>query len=58
MRTEFYNQWASAVHHSEGKQLKAEIFEIDELPTASSSSDKQKAASGSEKAIAIDKHLP
>jgi len=33
-RQEFYNQWAASVHHSGGKQQMAEIFEIEEIPSA------------------------
>jgi len=57
LRTEFYNQWAASVHHSGGKQLKAEIFEIEELPSAGSSADKSKG-SGIDKTFVNDKHLP
>ncbi|CDW83098.1 protein kinase domain containing protein [Stylonychia lemnae] len=56
LRTEFYNQWAASVHHSGGKQLKAEIFEIEELPNPGQA-DKAKGA-GADKAFVNDKHLP
>jgi hypothetical protein len=56
MRTEFYNQWAASVHHSGGKQQRAEIFEIDEIPQASQSSQSDKAPK--EKNFVYDKHLP
>lgn len=55
MRTEFYNQWASSVHHSGGKQLKAEIFEIDDIPSSGAG---DKGGASKDKTFVNDKHLP
>lgn len=46
------------MHHSGGKQLKAEIFEIDDMPSASGSGSGEKKSSTADKAFAYDKHLP
>jgi hypothetical protein len=44
------------VHHSGGKQLKAEIFEIDDIPSSNGSNDK--SSSKGDKTFVNDKHLP
>lgn len=42
------------MHHSGGKQLKAEIFEIDEMPSGPG----DKKSQNQDKAFTNDKHLP
>ena len=55
LRTEFYNQWAASVHHSGGKQQRAEIFEVDDLPVPQQSAQEK---GPKDKSIVYDKHLP
>lgn len=62
-RQELYNQWAASVHHSGGRQQMAEIFEIEEAPSHSSSGADKNTAEKAEKPQSSsipthDKHIP